>query len=142
MVRLKEMDITIEGMHCASCTLNVENFLIRLDGIFDVKANLTNENAKILYDKSKVNLSDIEKVINNLGFEVIGIEGQLDIDENKLFKQEQRLKLIRIIVGLIFSVILLPFIKTSSMAGTLSTNPLLCVCLQLYVRNVGIPKMG
>ena len=34
-----EMTLRIQGMHCASCTMNVENFLIRLDGIFDVKAS-------------------------------------------------------------------------------------------------------
>ena len=33
MAKLKEMDLPIEGMHCASCVMNVENFLIRLDGI-------------------------------------------------------------------------------------------------------------
>ena len=42
-----EVTLRIEGMHCASCTMNVENFLIRLDGIFDVKADLTSQSAKI-----------------------------------------------------------------------------------------------
>ena len=42
-----EMTIRIQGMHCASCTMNVENFLIRLDGIFDVKADLTSQSARI-----------------------------------------------------------------------------------------------
>ena len=56
-----EMTLRIQGMHCASCTMNVENFLIRLDGIFDVKADLTSQSAKIRYDSSKVTLDEIEE---------------------------------------------------------------------------------
>ena len=70
-----EMTIRIQGMHCASCTMNVENFLIRLDGIFDVKADLTSQTAKIRYDSSKVALDEIEEVIVSLGFELLGVEG-------------------------------------------------------------------
>ena len=68
-----EMTLRIDGMHCASCTMNVENFLIRLDGIFDVKADLTTQSAKIRYDASKVSMDEIEKVIESLGFKLLGI---------------------------------------------------------------------
>ena len=102
-----EMTIRIQGMHCASCTMNVENFLIRLDGIFDVKADLTSQSAKIRYDKSKVTLDDIEKVIDSLGFELLGVEGQTEIDEEAIYQQDLKEKRNRIIVGLIFSAILM-----------------------------------
>ena len=65
MVKHKHMDLPIEGMHCASCTMNVENFLIRLDGIFDVKADLTSQSARIRYDSSKVTLDEIDEVITS-----------------------------------------------------------------------------
>ncbi|WP_458405673.1 heavy metal translocating P-type ATPase [Methanobrevibacter sp.] len=102
-----EMTIRIQGMHCASCTMNVENFLIRLDGIFDVKADLTSQSAKIRYDSSKVTLDEIEKVIESLGFELLGVEGQTEIDEEAIYQQDLKDKLTRIIVGLIFSAILM-----------------------------------
>lgn len=102
-----EMTLRIQGMHCASCTMNVENFLIRLDGIFDVKADLTSQSAKIRYDKSKVDLDEIEKVIESLGFELLGIEGQTEIDEEAIYQQDLAEKRNRIIVGLIFSAILM-----------------------------------
>ena len=101
-----EITLHVKGMHCASCTLNVENFLMRLDGIFDVKANLTNEKVDIRYDKQKVFLEDMENVIDKIGFEVVGIDGQMDIDEEERFKKDLNLKLIRIILGLFFAVIL------------------------------------
>lgn len=102
-----EMTLRIQGMHCASCTMNVENFLIRLDGIFDVKADLTSQSAKIRYDSSKVTLDEIEKVIESLGFELLGVEGQTEIDEEAIYQQDLKEKRNRIIVGLIFSAILM-----------------------------------
>ena len=102
-----EMTIRIQGMHCASCTMNVENFLIRLDGIFDVKADLTSQSAKIRYDASKVTLDEIEEVITSLGFELLGVEGQTEIDEEAIYQKDLAEKRNRIIVGLIFSAILM-----------------------------------
>ena len=102
-----EMTIRIRGMHCASCTMNVENFLIRLDGIFDVKADLTSQSARIRYDSSKVTLDEIEEVIDSLGFELLGVEGQTEIDEEAIYQQDLNEKRNRIIVGLIFSAILM-----------------------------------
>ena len=106
-LRCDEMTLRIQGMHCASCTMNVENFLIRLDGIFDVKADLTSQSAKIRYDSSKVDLNEIEKVIESLGFELLGIEGQTEIDEEAIYQKDLAEKRNRIIVGLIFSAILM-----------------------------------
>ena len=102
-----EVTLRIDGMHCASCTMNVENFLIRLDGIFDVKADLTSGTAFVRYDKSKVTIDDMEVVINNLGFELLGIDGQTEIDEEELYRKDLEGKRNRIIVGLIFSAILM-----------------------------------
>ena len=91
-----EVTLRIDGMHCASCTMNVENFLIRLDGIFDVKADLTSGTARIRYDKSKVTIDDMEAIINNLGFELLGIDGQTEIDEEELYQQDLKSKRNRI----------------------------------------------
>ena len=102
-----EMTLRIQGMHCASCTMNVENFLIRLDGIFDVKADLTSQSAKIRYDSSKVDMDEIEKTIESLGFELLGIEGQTEIDEEAIYQNDLKEKRNRLIVGLIFSGILM-----------------------------------
>lgn len=118
-----EMTLRIQGMHCASCTMNVENFLIRLDGIFDVKADLTSQSAKIRYDSSKVTLDEIEKVIESLGFELLGVEGQTEIDEEAIYQQDLAEKRNRIIVGLIASVILmiLMFTMWDPLAGIVNS---------------------
>ena len=84
-IHTDEITLKLQGMHCASCVMNVENFLKRLDGVFEVRADLTTQTARINYDKSKVSVDDFEKVINSLGFEVLGVEGQLEVDEEALY---------------------------------------------------------
>ena len=118
-----EMTLRIQGMHCASCTMNVENFLIRLDGIFDVKADLTSQSARIRYDSSKVTLDEIEKVIESLGFELLGVEGQTEIDEEAIYQKDLAEKRNRIIVGLIASAILmiLMFTMWDPLAGIVNS---------------------
>ncbi len=102
-----EITLRIEGMHCASCTMNVENYLTRLDGIYDVKADLTSQTAFIRYDKNKITLKDMEKIINNLGFTLLGINGQTAIDEEKIYENDLKSKRNRIIIGLTSSAILM-----------------------------------
>lgn len=102
-----EVTLKLNGMHCASCVMNVENFLIRLDGIFDVKADLTSQTAHINYDKTKVTVKDMEEVINSLGFEVLGIDGQLEINEDEIYKNDLKDKRNRIIVGFAASAVLM-----------------------------------
>ncbi len=102
-----EMTLRIQGMHCASCTMNVENFLIRVEGIFDVKADLTSQTAQIRYDSSKLDMDEVEKVIESLGFELLGIEGQTEIDEEAIYQKDLKDKLTRIIVGVVFTAILM-----------------------------------
>lgn len=99
-----EVTLKINGMHCGSCAMNTENFLNSLNGVFQAKVTLTTEDAVIFFDKSKVSIADFEEGIEKLGFEVVGIDGQLSVDEKELFEKEQRLKLIRIFVGLLFAV--------------------------------------
>lgn len=102
-----EVTLKLNGIHCASCVMNVENFLIRLDGIFDVKADLTSQTARINYDKTKVTVKDMEEVINSLGFEVLGIDGQLEINEDEIYKNDLKDKRNRIIVGFAASAVLM-----------------------------------
>lgn len=83
-----------------------------MDGIFDVKADLTSQSAKIRYDSSKVEIDEIEKVIESLGFELLGIEGQTEIDEEAIYRQDLKEKRNRIIVGLIASAILMVLMFT------------------------------
>ena len=93
---------------CASCVNNVEKFLPRVDGVVEANANLSNQKVTIKYYRDMLNLKEIQKTIEMLGFEYIGLDGELDImDEEERYQKDLRGKLYRIIVGLVFAGILM-----------------------------------
>ena len=72
-----EITIQIAGMHCASCVNNVEKLLPRIEGIVEVNANLSNQKVAIKYYRGTLDLVEIQKLIEMLGFEYLGIDGEL-----------------------------------------------------------------
>jgi Cu+-exporting ATPase len=65
-----QIQIGIDGMHCASCSANVEKSLKALNGISVAHVNLALEEAMVEYDERKVNKSAIFKSITDLGFKI------------------------------------------------------------------------
>ncbi|MDD3304094.1 MAG: heavy-metal-associated domain-containing protein [Clostridia bacterium] len=65
------MELKIEGMHCKGCELGLEERLEELDFIKTVKADFKKGSAKIEYEESKLDMDQVEKVINELGFKLI-----------------------------------------------------------------------
>lgn len=66
----------IRGMHCASCASIIEKTLRKVDGVHSVEVNYGTEAAKISYDDTKANSSDLSKKIEPLGYSLIAPESQ------------------------------------------------------------------
>ena len=64
----KRLDLSISGMHCASCVARIEKTLTQADGVKEVRVNLATENASILYDPTKTAPLHFTKAIQDLGF--------------------------------------------------------------------------
>ncbi|HCX65230.1 MAG TPA: heavy metal translocating P-type ATPase, partial [Eubacteriaceae bacterium] len=60
--------IKIDGMHCSSCSANVEKRLNGLEGIQSANVSIATEKGLIEYDESKVSLNKIFEEIEDLGF--------------------------------------------------------------------------
>ncbi|KPJ72075.1 ATPase P [candidate division TA06 bacterium DG_78] len=75
----KKAELKITGMTCAKCVTTVEKSVKRLDGIVDVKVNLSNETASVEYDDSKLKIVDLEKVIKDAGYGVVNEKTTLKI---------------------------------------------------------------
>lgn len=104
----EEVTIQIAGMHCASCVNNVEKLLPRIDGIVEVNANLSNQKVNIKYYRGTLNLVEIQNMIEMLGFEYLGLDGELaESSEDERYEKDLKSKLYRIIVGLVFAGILM-----------------------------------
>ncbi|WP_456396574.1 heavy metal translocating P-type ATPase [Thermococcus sp.] len=72
--------IKIGGMTCASCVRTIETALKELPGVMDVRVNLATEKATVSYDPAAVNMEDIQKTIEEFGYQFLGVEGEESID--------------------------------------------------------------
>ncbi|MDN5317647.1 MAG: P-type Cu+ transporter [Thermoanaerobacterium sp.] len=63
--------LKITGMTCASCAARIEKGLKNLEGIDEANVNLAVEKATVVYDPTKVNIDDMTKKIEDLGYGVV-----------------------------------------------------------------------
>lgn len=73
----KKINISISGMHCASCAANIQKTLSKKDGVRSASVNFATENAKVEYDPEKISDEEIEDVVDKLGY-----TAQAEIEEN------------------------------------------------------------
>jgi sugar phosphate isomerase/epimerase len=65
-----ELSLAVEGMTCASCVNRVERFLRKTDGVVEANVNLATEQATIRFDPTLVGLAELEKAVEDAGYEV------------------------------------------------------------------------
>ena len=70
---MKKLKITIEGMHCASCSSNIERSLKKVSGIKEVSISLMLKKGTIEADDS-VSEEEIRKAFSKAGYRVSKIE--------------------------------------------------------------------
>lgn len=107
---MKKILLKIEGMTCSACSVGLEKFLKKQEGIEEVSVNLIMNNAHIAYDENKLNKEQIERYIAKAGFKSLGIDN-MQKEEKK--KKGQKYKLIEITV---ISLIIL-YISMAHMVG-------------------------
>ncbi|UAL47685.1 heavy metal translocating P-type ATPase [Sutcliffiella horikoshii] len=67
----KETRLQITGMTCAACSTRVERGLNKMAGVETANVNLALENAAVTYDPQQVSEKEIEKKIQDLGYDVV-----------------------------------------------------------------------
>ncbi|MGM0878183.1 MAG: heavy metal translocating P-type ATPase [Bacillota bacterium] len=78
MSQSKELSLSITGMTCASCANRIEKVLNKMKSVH-ANVNLTTESVKISYDESEVELNQIIKEIETLGYNVPKEKVEFDI---------------------------------------------------------------
>lgn len=63
-----EKIFNIGGMHCASCSSNIERNFTKMASVEKVEVSLATNTMKLVYDESKLSDDDINKKIGELGF--------------------------------------------------------------------------
>ena len=73
MIKMKTT-ISISGMHCASCALNIEKNIKKLDGVIDANVNFATEKLNAEFNENKINEAKIRDTVKKLGYKPIGAE--------------------------------------------------------------------
>lgn len=97
-------EISISGMHCASCAINIEKTLQKIPGVKKATVNYATEKAVLEYEDKKIEPEAI-KVIKKLGYDVGGHHHH---EENE--KKVKKLFITSLILALpivVFSMILM-----------------------------------
>ena len=63
-----ETTIPIEGMHCASCVLRVENALKKVPGVDGAAVNLATEQATVAFDPQACTLDSLYQAVEDAGY--------------------------------------------------------------------------
>lgn len=61
--------LKIEGMHCASCAMNIDFDLEDLEGVKEAKTSYARQESEVEYDEGKLDLEDIIKSIEKKGYQ-------------------------------------------------------------------------
>ncbi len=120
----KKIILKIEGMHCASCAVSIENVLKKEQGILSANVNFASENLYLEFDSSKIDLSRIKDIVKDLGYKAVEKTNNIEShDHHKKINDKDLKKLKRkFIFALVFS---LPIVYMS--LGEMISLPMLKV---------------
>ncbi|KAF0091249.1 MAG: Cu2+-exporting ATPase [Fusobacteria bacterium] len=106
------LKLKIEGMHCASCSANIEKTLKETEGVLQCVVNLTTETAKVVYNSKVISASSIIKIISSLGFTAIVTDkgGNFDKKEKEIKKQGIQLAILIICTVPLLYIAMAPMI--------------------------------
>lgn len=102
---LKDITIPISGMTCASCAKAAERALDKLEGTEEVNVNFATEKARVVYDSSKIRVSEIKEAIKKAGYEPLEIEAGEQVDSER-DRREKEMKSLwtKFLVSTIFTI--------------------------------------
>lgn len=63
-----QKSLKVNGMHCATCALNIEKTIKKLEGVENASVNFASENAEFSFDEEKISLEDIKNKVKKLGY--------------------------------------------------------------------------
>lgn len=101
---MKKITLSVDGMTCSACSVGLEKYLNKQDGIKATSVNLVLGTATIIYDETKLTPDDLDNFVSKAGFKSLGeFKGLEEINK----KKKTKINLI------IFTVLILIFMYIS-----------------------------
>ena len=107
---MKKVILSIDGMTCSACSNGLEKYLNKQNGIKQATVNLVMNTASIEYDDGILELSDLDKFVENAGFKSLGID-TFEKEQKKSSNEKYKIVIISILS------ILILYISMSHMVG-------------------------
>ncbi len=101
------VELSIKGMHCASCVQRVEKALLQKSGIMDAAVNLATERAKVIYEPALLDLEDIKRTIEAAGYQAEerpSVGKGVDMEKTRREKEYRALKT-KFLSGLVLGIL-------------------------------------
>ncbi len=86
---LSEVQLLVEGVHCAACVWLIENSLRRKSGIVEARVNLTGRKLKVRWDRVQLPLSELISHLGTLGYNAVPFDPNTAEDADR--KQHRNL---------------------------------------------------
>ncbi len=96
-----QIDLIIEGIHCAACVWLNEKVLHDTKGIVEANINFTTNKARIIWDEEKLKLSEIILKIRSIGYNAYAYESSIADAQASKAKREY---FIRMMVAVVCSM--------------------------------------
>lgn len=74
-----EAELAVTGMHCATCSLAVEEALKREPGVTGAQVNLATESARVTFDPARTDLARLGRAVEGAGYGVVNREATLRV---------------------------------------------------------------
>ncbi len=102
--RTEEWDLSIGGMHCASCVSRVESALASVPGVTDARVNLATEGARVVVDPSTTDLTALAEAVARAGYTAkrAGLDGSESLRRERA--ESVRYWRVRLLVGVALTV--------------------------------------
>ncbi len=66
----KQVSFKVPGMSCEHCKMAITKAIDQLEGVQSVEIDLGRKLVNVTYEETKINPTELEKAINNAGYEV------------------------------------------------------------------------
>src|SRR3989344_4811456 len=87
----KELDLSIEGMHCESCEKIIKEVLLEKDGVKSVNVNAKTGEGVVTFDDKKVSKDEIKNLIEAENYKV-NIDNEKELREEHAANQKSAMK--------------------------------------------------
>lgn len=90
--RDESINLSLTGMHCASCALLIEKGLKKVTGVKQANVNFAAEKARVIFDTSKANVQSLIQAVKDSGYGAELTSADPEIDRKKKAKEISSLK--------------------------------------------------